>query len=407
MLMNLRTRLVLLLLLVLSVRAFPQAASTERPLLDPRVAALADGREVRDSKLGVDEAYLPILYPSSHAANLYQLQNGDILCVWFSGTWEGSTGVGIVMSRLTRGLHRWSPTKLIDRKDGVSYQNPVLFQEPDGTLDLYHTEQGADAGESGAKVLHLTSKDNGATWSQPEVLFNKPGAFTRHPMVVLSDGTWLLPMDFVTSHGIGEGSETNYSVTELSKDNGKTWKECMMAGSMGKVQPTVVQLSPDHLFAFLRSRASDFIYESTSADGCTWTPAVPSAMPNNNASVQLFRLHNGHLVLAFNNSSTKHSGSTPSVGLRKPLSVALSEDEGKTWCYVRDIETGRAGYGMEEQRPKVPGREEYSYPSIMQSRDGRIYVAFTYRRQTIKVVSFDEDWIRQGGTTGEFKGVVK
>jgi predicted neuraminidase len=384
--------------------AFAQTGSEKLPLVDPHVVAAANGQEVKNATLGVDEAYLPILYPSSHAANLYQLQNGDILCVWFSGTWEGSSGVGIVMSRLARGSHRWSETKLIDRQEGFSFQNPFLFQEHDGTLHLYHTEQVADAGEAGAKVLHLTSKDNGASWSSPEILFDKPGAFTRHPMVILPDGTWLLPMDFVTSHGIGEGSETNYSVTELSKDRGKTWRECMMAGSMGKVQPTVVQLAPGRLFAFLRSRASDFIYQSTSADGCTWTPAAPSALPNNNASVQLFRLHNGHLVLAFNNSSSKNINGTASVGLRKPLSVALSEDEGKTWRYVRDIETGRPGYGMAEQKPKQPGREEYSYPSIMQSEDGKIYVAFTYRRQTIKVVSFDEDWIKHGTTAGQFKG---
>jgi predicted neuraminidase len=58
---------------------------------------------------------------------------------------------------------------------------------------------------------------------------------------------------------------------------------------------------------------------------------------------------------------------------------------------------------MAEQKPKEPGREEYSYPSIMQTRDGEILVAFTYRRQTIKVVSFREDWIRHGSTAGEFK----
>ena len=70
---------------------------------------------------------------------------------------------------------------------------------------------------------------------------------------------------------------------------------------------------------------------------------------------------------------------------------------GKTWPYIRNLETGRPGFGMTEQRPKTPGREEYSYPTVMQSREGTIYVAFTYQRQTIKVVSFDEDWLRKGG----------
>jgi predicted neuraminidase len=372
--------------LLLSLRLSAQGP-TQKTLPDPNVSRLANGREVYDRALGVRQVYLPILYPSSHAANLYQLRDGDILCVWFSGTWEGNSGVGIVMSRLPKGSDRWGPTKLIDRKEGVSYQNPVLFQEPDGTLDLYHTEQGAGAGEANAKVLHLASKDDGKTWSSPEVLFDKPGSFVRHPMVVMPNGVWILPMDIVNSEGIGKGAENNYSITQVSADHGKTWKECFMAGSKGKVQPTVVHVGPQELLAFLRSRASDFIYRSTSSDGCTWTPATPTTLPNNNASVQLFRLQDGHLVLAFDNSNT----------VRKPLAVALSEDGGATWPWVRNIEQGRPGYGSEEQKPKAPGREEYSYPSIMQSREGTIYVAFTYRRQTIKVVSFGEDWIRQGG----------
>jgi predicted neuraminidase len=370
-------------------------------LIDPTIEKLADGVERANAAQHTGESYLPILYPSSHATNLFELKNGDVLCVWFSGTWEGSSEVGIVMSRRAKGSRNWGPTVLIDRQAGESYQNPVLFQEPDGTVDLYHSTQGADAGEANAHVLHLVSKDNGATWSKPELLFGKAGAFSRHPLLILKDGTWMLPLTYVTSRGIGAGAETNYSATELSKDDGKSWKECPMAGTMGKVQPTVVALAPDRLLSFFRDRASTSIYTSTSTNGCTWTPATATVLPNNNASVQAFRLHDGHIVIAFDNSSR---GSGEAGGLRKPLSVALSEDEGKTWSYVRDVETGRPGYGIEQQRLKQPGREEYSYPSIMQTRDGEILVAFTYRRQTIKVVSFREDWIRQGGTVGEYKG---
>jgi predicted neuraminidase len=377
-------------------------SATARPLVDASIAKLADGMERPNPALGANEIYLPILYPSSHAANLLELKNGDVICVWFSGTWEGDSGVGIVMSRRKHGSRNWGPTVLIDRHEGVSYQNPLLFEEPDGTLDLYHSTQDANVGEANAHVLHLVSKDDGATWTKPELLLGKPGAFSRHPVVVLKDGAWMLPMSYVTSADIWKGAETNYSATELSNDRGKTWKECLMAETQGKIQPTVVSVAPDKLVAFLRSRASDFIYRSTSSDGCKWTPALATVLPNNNASVQAFRLHDGHIVIAFDNSSiNKQQGNE---GLRKPLSVALSEDDGQTWPYVRDVEVGRAGYGMAEQKPKEPGREEYSYPSIMQTRDGEVLVAFTYRRQTIKVVSFHEDWIRHGPTLGEYKG---
>jgi predicted neuraminidase len=270
----------------------------------------------------------------------------------------------------------------------------VLFQEPDGTIDLYHSTQQADAGEANAHVLHLVSKDNGVTWTQPALLFGEPGAFTRHPVVILKDGSWLLPLTYIAAAGIGKGPETDFSVAEISQDQGVTWTECVMAGTQGRIQPSIVSLAPGHLLAFFRSRASDFIYRSTSSDGCIWSPATATILPNNNASVQAFRLCDGHVVMAFDNSSK----SSANGGLRKPLSVALSLDGGNTWPYARDIEEGRPGYGLAEQTPKEPGREEYSYPSIMGTRKGEILVAYTYRRQTIKVVSITEDWIRQGGS---------
>src|ERR1035437_4924829 len=387
----------------------PKAQSKQdlRPLLDPSVLAQADGRERKNPDTGTLDAYLPVLYPSSHAANLLQLNNGDVLCVWFSGTWEGESNVAIVISRLPKGSSAWTATKLIDRKEGESYQNPVVFEAPNGTVHLFHTTQGANIGEANAHVLHLTSKDHGITWSAPQLLFDKPGSFTRHPLLILSEGKWMLPLTYVTSAGIGKGAETNYSSTMVTRDGGAHWTEGLIPGSQGKVQPTMAAINPNHLITFFRSRASDNIYRSESTDGCKWSSPEKTDLPNNNASVQIFRLYNGHIIIAFNNSAVDRTGPKPIGGLRKPLSLALSEDEGLTWKYLRDLETGRPGYGQTERDAKTPGREEYSYPTVLQRADGQIMVAYTYRRQTIKVVTLTEDWIKHGPpTTGLYPGTA-
>jgi len=390
------------LLLALALQA-PTANEPSKQLVDPAVATTADGI-VRPAANGTEQALLPISFPSSHAANLLQLKNGDLLCVWFAGSWEGNSGVGIVLSRLGRGSHTWTKPQLIDNHDGASYQNPVLFQSPDGAVHIYHTTQGAGAGEANSKVLEVVSHDNGRHWSAPTVLFDKGGSFTRHPLLVLSPKTWLLPMTYVTSKGIGAGAETNYSAMKLTRDGGAHWEECVVTDSFARVQPTVVQIDSRHFAAWFRDRKSQWVYRSTSSDGCHWSKPEPTELPNNNASVQAFRLQNGHIVLVFNNSHDDRSGPTPIPGLRKPLSIALSEDNGATWSYIRDLETGRPGFGIEEQRPKTPGREEYSYPTVTQTSDGRIHVAYTFRRQTIKEVTLDEGWIRQGSTEGLYKG---
>src|SRR5579871_5247457 len=90
----------------------------------------ADGKFRKSALAGAEEAYLARVFPSSHASNLLELRNGDLLCVWFSGTWEGNSDVAIVVSRLKKGSSQWSKPLVVDHREGVSFQNPVLFEAP-------------------------------------------------------------------------------------------------------------------------------------------------------------------------------------------------------------------------------------------------------------------------------------
>jgi predicted neuraminidase len=115
------------------------------------------------------------------------------------------------------------------------------------------------------------------------------------------------------------------------------------------------------------------------------------------------RLRNGSLVLAFNNSSVGVRDK-PATSARKPLSIALSRDKGASWPWVRDIETGNLSSLEIDSRGKQKVHEEYSYPSLLEDAQGKINVAYSYNRKTIKVVRFEEEWITQGHTQGQFKG---
>src|SRR5579862_4229230 len=74
---------------------------------------------MRDDPSGLRVAYLLPIFPSSHAANLLALSNGDLLCFWFSGSWEGQSGVSIVMSRLAKGTTHWTTPAVIDQRSGA------------------------------------------------------------------------------------------------------------------------------------------------------------------------------------------------------------------------------------------------------------------------------------------------
>lgn len=386
------------LLILLSLGTLSIARAEEMP---------ASATFSKDQALGIDEAMLPVLYPSSHAANLLVLNNGDVLCVWFSGTAEGQSNVGIVLSRLPKGSRTWQKTLLVDREEGKSYQNPVLFQQPSGRVWIFHTTQTAGKGQADANVLEVYSDDNGKTWTKPKVLFSAPGSFTRQPVVVMPDGAWMLPLFYTPSEGITNGAENNYSTTKITSDQGKTWRECRIPHSEGLVHPNVIKLTDHSYVVFLRSRYADWIYRATSPDGCEWTVPAKTTLPNNNASIQATRLRNGDIVMAFDNSSGPENEHKPRTAPRVPLSVAISRDEGKTWVAVRDIESGDKGSTGEEHFPGSKSRDEFSYPSIVQLPNGNILVAYTYRRLSIKAVEFPEKWIEAGTTTGKYKGPTR
>jgi predicted neuraminidase len=365
---------------------------------------LFDGRFHTSSANGMEEAYLETLARSSHAANLLKLKNGDLLCFWFSGTHEGDSNVAIVMSRLTKDSNQWSKTVEIDHQEGRSFQNPVAFQSASGRIWLLHTSQPAGEWQSNAEVLYLTSDDAGQSWTTPHPLFTQPGSFTRHPPILINKKHWLLPIYYTPSRSITDGAESNYSVIKLTNDGGKSWQECRIPQSNGLVQQSVVRLANGQFLGLFRSRYADFIYKSTSKNGCDWTAPTPTHLPNNNSSIQLAKLNDGSLVLAFNNSSAGVTHDKTATSARKPLSIALSEDGGETWPWIRDIETGSSAPKQDVAHEGHKTHEEYSYPTLLQDVQGRIDVAYSYNRETIKVVRFETNWIKQGQTEGQFKG---
>ena len=153
------------------------------------------------------------------------------------------------------------------------------------------------------------------------------------------------------------------------------------------VQPSVIRLlkNSSHLRTFFRDRnAVSIYYADSDDDGLTWTTPKSTTLPNNNAGIHAYTLKSGAVLMAFNN----HKGTKQP---RSPLTVALSYDDGMTWPYHRDVQihdddSGNVG--------------EYSYPSVLQSSwidsDGNdIHLVYTYDRETIKYLRFNEKWVKQ------------
>lgn len=364
------------------------------------------------------DAYLPAATVQCHAANLLALANGEVLCAWFGGTQEGVPDISVYLSRLNKGSDTWSvPVRLSDDPTR-SEQNPVLFAAPNGEIWLIYTAQ-LSGHQNTSIVRRRVSADQGRTWGPIETLFERPGTFVRQPIVVARDGAWLCPV-FLCRVQPGErwSGNDDVSVVMRSTDNGASWTEHAVPASVGCVHMNIQPLADGSLLALYRSRWADHIYASRSADGITWSAPEPLALPNNNSSIQFVALANGHLGLVFNASSAAQStgrraslyddieDSEDSGDLvtqaasahgtafwgapRAPMTLAISMDGGRTWPVTRNLETGD-GYCMTNNSTDKLNRE-FSYPSIAQSPDGRLHIAYTYFRQRIKYVSVAEEW---------------
>ncbi|WP_348753945.1 exo-alpha-sialidase [uncultured Aquincola sp.] len=365
------------------------------------------------------EADLPPPRVQCHAANLMTLGDGALGCVWFSGTQEGVADISVWFSRLAPGSETWSAPVQLSQDPTRSEQNPILFPAPDGRLWLIHTAQRA-GNQDTALVRCRISEDNGRSWGPTRDLFTQAGIFVRQPVVVLDNSDWLLPIFHCpTEPGQKWAGHDDTSAVMISSDQGASWHEVRVPESTGCVHMSIVPgRRPGELIGFFRSRWADHVYRSVSTDrGRHWTAPQPTELPNNNSSLQVARLTSGALAIVFNQSSAADAterraslydeiddgdGRTEAVARgrsafwgapRAPMTVALSDDDGLTWPHRQHLETGD-GYCMSNNSQQQLNRE-YSYPSIHQSADGALQIAYTVFRQRIRHLRLTEAWVRQ------------
>lgn len=306
-------------------------------------------------------------YPVHHCSSFTEAPNGDLLISWYGGSYESSDDQVLFLSRQKKGSRFWLKPEIIVRSPGKPPGNAVLFTDKrnriwlvwgrmDGTQPM-----SRGTGWDQCRLFYRTSDDNGITWTKDQAFYHDTlGWLPRNLTLFLSDGSMVLPLsDELHGHGV------DLSFFLSTKDNGVTWTR---SGIMrGGEQPTFIERSDGSLVAFLRTRPN--ILQAESHDGGkTWSEPVPLQFKNPDAGISARRLRNGHVILVFNNQDNA----------RTPLHITLSTDEGRTWNQPLQLESN-------------PG--EYSYPSVLQTSDGRVHIIYTFRRYSIKHVEMNEGWL--------------
>jgi predicted neuraminidase len=294
--------------------------------------------------------------PSHHCSTIAEAANGDLLAVWYGGSYESADDQALFLSRRKKGGRAWSRPKVLIRDSAQPPGNAVVFRAGGHRLCIVWCRMEASrplrrgGGWGQTRLFFRISKDHGVTWSKDEPFLGGVHEGLRNVPITRASGELLLPL----AHSFAR-----------TKDGGRSWEH--LGAVTGGGQPTVIERADGSLLTLLRKGPR--ILQTESRDGGrTWSPAIATQLKNPDAGIAMTRLRNGHLILVFNDSETA----------RTPLCIARSLDEGRTWETPLALESN-------------PG--EYSYPCVIQSSDGGLHITYTFRRYAIKHVELDEGWL--------------
>lgn len=298
----------------------------------------------------------------SHASTMAENDQG-LFMTWFGGTSIGNRDVKIYFSQYKDAS--WTQPQIIVQQDEieddkVALYNPVIFASGPKQLTVYYKIGTSPSKWEGRYII---SDDAGKTWSKRTII---PKGFlgpTKNKPLRLKNGTVLMPSS-------DESKKWQISVETQTKSG--EWKKTLLPlPGKNLIQPSLLYFADNAIEMLCRSKAAqkgaeNYIHEAWSFDqGKTWTTPKPTKLKNPNSGIDAIAIDGQVGFLVHNDSFSS----------RSILRLKRTQDRGKTWEAVKTLVDEKEG--------------EYSYPSIMQDRSGKLHISFSWLRRKIKHIVID------------------
>ncbi len=349
-----------------------------------------------------------------HAASMVELRNGDLRAVWFSGSREGASDVTIQTAVMNAATQRWSAESTIFDRQKIQaglwryvkkLGNPVIARAPDGSLFLWMVNVSL-GGWAGSAITWSRSEDDGLSWSRPKRLVTSPflnvSTLVKGAPVALADGQIALPVYHEFANKFGE-------VLRLGTQ-GQVLDKTRIPASQTSLQPVLLATDALHAAAYMRAGQGERVTTSVTEDaGRTWSAAQASGLPNPDSAIAGVVDQSGRRWLALNPTAAGRqslgllaSGGDGSFEGIAPLLVegAATQPKAPTVAaYEAMLATELKAAGVDQsqinayvtsaRRQLCSGdtcAQEFSYPYLLQTKDGYLHLVYTWHRARIKHV---------------------
>ena len=287
--------------------------------------------------------------PRSDTASVVERSDGSLLVTYHSYSGGPEAGNDFGLARIytqvsSDGGRSWGEETLrADIEPGdLNVMSPFLCRIP-GELLLGYLRMHSVTSSS---MMLCRSGDEGETFSEPQPIWSGAGFRVcrlqggASSLVRLSSGSLLLPFCWMAEGALYRWTQTERAAAYLSDDNGLTWRESqgeVFLPLVGASEPSVAELATGELVMSLRTQLGSVFLSRSKDAGETWSMAQTTGLRAPESCTCIRHIPGSNRTVLFWNNS-EYNPRHHHLGVRSPLSVAVSDDGGHRWQYLFDIE---------------------------------------------------------------------